>query len=245
MPNTYATSTAVNGSAQIPTDTDKLAVAIPEDLPLDVHERSLLTKGANFIPTTSVTDEFKVKEDNEKFFRRARLKAHFHETSEDTHNGADDHQLNDTIATNSSDTDATNANQQQDTVTTGLIENLKPRPSQWTPPGWQFTSVGHYIDKCRREVNQIDFERKLTRHNLSHDEQHALRKLKNRTDVVIRQADKGGAFVVWRTDLYIAEANRHLADQRFYEKIPNDATQSSQQQVQSFIETIESNQLPC
>ena len=62
---------------------------------------------------------------------------------------------------------------------------------------------------------------------------------------MIKQADKGGAFVVWRMDLYIAEANRHLEDQRFYEKIPSDATQSSQQQVQSFIETaIESNQLP-
>ena len=55
--------------------------------------------------------------------------------------------------------------------------------------------------------------------------------------MVIRQADKGGAFFVWRTDLYIAEANRQLADNRFYEKIPSDATQSSQQEVKSFIET--------
>lgn len=205
MPDTNATGAAVNGSAQILTSTDKLVVTIPEDLPLAEHERSLLAKGVNFIPTTSVTDEFQVKEDNEKFFRRIRLKVHFHETSEDTHNGADDHQLNDNIATNSSDTDATNANQQQqDTVTTGIIENLKPRPSKWTPPPRQFTAVDHYIDNCRREVNRIDFERRLTRHNLSYDEQQALRKLKNRMDVVIRQADKGGAFVVWRTDLYIA-----------------------------------------
>ena len=100
-------------------------------------------------------------------------------------------------------------------------------------------------DKCRREVNQIDFEYRLTRHNLSYNELQALRKLKNRTDVVIRQADKGGAFVVWRTDLYIAEANRQLADHRFYEKIPSDATQSSQEEVKSFIETaIGKNQLP-
>ena len=63
--------------------------------------------------------------------------------------------------------------------------------------------------------------------------------------MVIRQADKGGAFVVWRTDLYIAEANRQLADQRFYQKIPSDATQSSQQEVKTFINTsIENNQLP-
>ena len=63
--------------------------------------------------------------------------------------------------------------------------------------------------------------------------------------MVIRQADKGGAFVVWRTDLYIAEANRQLADHRFYEKVPSDAIQSSQQEVKSFIETaIRNNQLP-
>ena len=36
---------------------------------------------------------------------------------------------------------------------------------------------------------------------------------------MIRQADKGGAFAVWRTDLYIAEVQRQLADQRFYKKI--------------------------
>ena len=50
---------------------------------------------------------------------------------------------------------------------------------------------------------------------------------------------------MWRTDLYIAEANRQLAGNRFYEKIPSDATQSSQQEVKSFIETaIGKNQLP-
>ena len=155
MPNTNDTGIAVNSSARIPTNTDKLAVTIPEDLPLDEHERSLLAKGVNFIPTTSVTYEFQVKEDIEEFFRRLRLKAHFHETSEDTHSGAHGNQLNDTIASNSSDTDANNANQQQDTGTTGIIESLKPRSSKWTPPPGQFTAVDHHIDKCRREVNQM------------------------------------------------------------------------------------------
>ena len=42
----------------------------------------LLAKGVNFIPTTSVTDKFQVKE--------------FHETSEDTHIGVLGNQLNDT-----------------------------------------------------------------------------------------------------------------------------------------------------
>ena len=47
------------------------------------------------------------------------------------------------------------------------------------------------------------------------------------------------------TVLYIAEANRQLADKRFYKKIPSDATQSSQQEVKTFITTaIKNNQLP-
>ena len=108
-------------------------------------------------------------------------------------------------------------------MTSSFLESLKPRQSKWTPTHGKFIAVDHYIDKCRREINQIDFKRRLTQHNLSYDEQRALRKLRNRRDVVIRQADKGGAFVVWRTDLYIAEANRQLADQRFYQKIPSDA----------------------
>ena len=50
---------------------------------------------------------------------------------------------------------------------------------------------------------------------------------------------------MWRTDLYIAEASRQLADQRFYQKIPSDATQSPEQEVKTFIDTaIENNQLP-
>ena len=177
MPNSNDTGIAVNGSARIPTNTDKQVVTIPEDLLLDEHERSLLAEGVNFIPTTSVTDKFQVKEDNEKFFRRLRLKADFHETSEDTHSEALGNQLNDIIASYSSDTDANNANQQQDTGTTGIIESLKPRSSKWTPLPGQFTAVDHYIDKCRREVNEIDFEHRLTRHRLSYDELQALRKL--------------------------------------------------------------------
>ena len=50
-------------------DTSKLVVTIPEDLPLGDDERALLAKGPNFIPITTRTDEFTVKEDSEKFFR--------------------------------------------------------------------------------------------------------------------------------------------------------------------------------
>ena len=65
-------------------DTSKLAVTIPEDLPLGDDERALLGKGPNFLCITTLTDELTVKDHSEKFFRRLRLKAHFTEAAAQT-----------------------------------------------------------------------------------------------------------------------------------------------------------------
>ena len=58
-----------------------------------LYERSLLPKGVNFIPAKSVTDEFHLTEENERFFRRLRLKAPFHESSKHAHGEAHGNQL--------------------------------------------------------------------------------------------------------------------------------------------------------
>ena len=58
-----------------------VSITLVVDLPLDTDEKSLLAKGVNFVPVTPTTDEFETKEDNEKFFRHLRLKAHFDEDS--------------------------------------------------------------------------------------------------------------------------------------------------------------------
>ena len=52
---------------------------IPEDLPLTSDERNVLNKGLKFVPQRQNVDEFQTKHDTEAFFRRLRLKAHFHE----------------------------------------------------------------------------------------------------------------------------------------------------------------------
>ena len=66
--------------------------------------------------------------------------------------------------------------------------------------------MDHYIDKFCREGNQRVFKRKPTRCNLTPGEQETLRRLRSRTDVIFRPADKGWAFVVWSKDLYLTEA---------------------------------------
>ena len=174
-------------------------VTIPKDLPLSEPEKSILGKGLNFVPLTKKTDEFTVKEDTEKFLRRVKLKAHFH----DKEKPSDEPQRDE-------------------------FESLKPRKSNWTPLDGQFTSVDLFVKKCRVDIQKLNFNKNLKFSNLSKEEWTAHQNLKTRDDIVIKPADKGGAVVIWHTDLYKQEAFRQLADTKFYAKVYKDLTQANQ-----------------
>ena len=60
------------------TDAKRTITTISENLNLSEAEKSVLRKGLNFVPIKPTTDEFTTREDCEKFFRRLRLKAFFH-----------------------------------------------------------------------------------------------------------------------------------------------------------------------
>ena len=59
-------------------------ITIPENLPLTDSEKSVLSKGLNFVPITKRTNEFSIKQDVEKFLRRVQLKAFFHDKEGDS-----------------------------------------------------------------------------------------------------------------------------------------------------------------
>ena len=101
-------------------------VTIPENLPLSNSEKSVLSKGLNFVPTSKKLDEFSVKQDVEKFLRRVQLKAFFHYKEDDS---------------NTSDKDT--------------FETLQTRKSKWTPPEGQFASLDFFINKCRHDINKL------------------------------------------------------------------------------------------
>ena len=75
--------------------------------------------------------------------------------------------------------------------------------------------------------------------NLSSEEWLALKNLSKRHDIVIKSADKGGAVVVWRSDLYREEALRQLSDTSFYAKVEKDLIVNNQKiakdTIQNFI----------
>ena len=149
------------------------------------------------------------KRTRKKFLRRVKLKAHFHDKE-----------------------------QPSDEPQRDEFESLKPKKSNWTPPDGQFTSVDLFVKKCRVDIQKLSFNKSLKFSNLSKEEWTAHQNLKTRDDIVIKPADKGGAVVVWRTDLYKQEAFRQLADTKFYAKVNKDLTQANQKIVKDTVNKL-------
>ena len=102
------------------------------------------------------------------------------------------------------------------TLRTDIFETLHVRKSKWTPPEGQFASLDFFIKKCRHDIQKLKFNCHTKFSNLSSEEWLALKNLSKRHDIVIKSADKGGAVVVWRSDLYKEEALRQLSDTSFF-----------------------------
>ena len=103
-----------------------------------------------------------------------------------------------------------------------IFERLQVRKSKWTPTEGQFASLDFFIKKCRQDIHKLKFNRNTKFSNLSSEEWAALKNLSKRNDIVVKSADKGGAVVVWRSDLYQKEALRPLSGTSFYVEIQKD-----------------------
>ena len=60
--------------------------------------------------------------------------------------------------------------------------------------------------------------------NLNKEEYQSIKSLKNNPDIIIKPADKGSAIVILDKDNYIAEGERQLHDEQFYEETNTDLT---------------------
>ena len=116
------------------------------------------------------------------------------------------------------------------------LENRSGPPPP--PPEGQFASLDFFVNKCRHDINKLNFNRNTKSSNLSSEERVALKNLSKRKDIIVKAADKGGALVVWRADLYQKEALRQLSDTSFYAKVDKDLTYTNQQIVKSTINDL-------
>ena len=113
-------------------------------------------------------------------------------------------------------------------------------PSTWMPPKRRDAALETYINQTR-----IDVERQLERlqdkrckDNLPSDERLALKHLRQRTDIIIKPADKGSAVVVLSKEDYIKEADRQLNESVFYRKLSADPTSQYSTEVKQCVDSM-------
>jgi len=75
-----------------------------------------------------------------------------------------------------------------------------------------------------------------SRPNINDEELKALHKLSNRTDIVIKKADKGGATVICSSEWYKKEAERQLSDATYYKQVEEDDTKKHEQIIKETLE---------
>ena len=81
-------------------------------------------------------------------------------------------------------------------------------------------AINIYLKHLEARAGEIkERYRNFTDSNLSSDEQDALKKLKGYRDIIIKEADEGGAAVGWNRNDYCEEACMQLHDDRVYELI--------------------------
>ena len=100
------------------------------------------------------------------------------------------------------------------------------RNRNWMPPNRRDAALETYIKKTRMDVErQLDnLEAKRCKDNLPPEERSALKSLRQRTDLVIKPADKGSAVLVLSKEDYIKEANRQLNESVYNRKLSADPT---------------------
>lgn len=81
--------------------------------------------------------------------------------------------------------------------------------SQSGPHPGESKALDIYLQNIHHDAQQLKPKR-IAQSNLSPGEWRSLMSLENRTDIVIKPADKGGAVVVWSQKLYPEEsASQH------------------------------------
>ena len=108
---------------------------------------------------------------------------------------------------------------------------IKNKNSTWTPNKTHHT-IKTFIEAFQNEIENLPKNNTQRKYNLTKDEREALEKFQQRDDIIITNADKGGAIVIQDVEKYIEEANRQLHDETFSKKMrhwPDPKTQQFNQ----------------
>ena len=106
----------------------------------------------------------------------------------------------------------------------------------WTPLFTPPKHLSHLIVDVEQNIRSLSFRN--THSNITREEKKAIKSLKDNTEIIIRQADKGGCTVIWDRKDYIKEAKRQLMDKKYYQPLSKDPTMTITKEVNDFISNL-------
>lgn len=175
-----------------------------------IPQYKLLNKNLNFCPTPGNYNQTTLQNDINNFTRKIKLKAHF----------------------------ATNEQQINENEQPQKQFYIKKANSTWEPPNNHHT-VKTFIEAITNDIEKLPDTNVKRKYNLTKAERQALEELKERNDIIITNADKGGAVVIQDTKDYVEEANRQLNDTNFYKRCERDLTESHCKQINNTINNLQ------
>ena len=162
---------------------------------LNTYEKSLLSKGLNYIPTPAPQHAANILKEFLLFERKIRLNHYFRERNNEENEEEPD-----------SDEDPAQ-----------LSKILRPS-SGWTPINTD-PRIESYKTLTLNNIQQALTKTPKPRYNLKLKERKAIKSLKDNPNIVIKPADKGGAIVIMNKEDYVKECLRQLSDKKHYKKL--------------------------
>lgn len=117
--------------------------------------------------------------------------------------------------------------------------------SDFVPSG-SFPAIDTFFNLVRRDLDRLkeqEKSNKLLFPNMSKSDLEAVQQLGDNNSIVIRQADKGGAVVVWNKCDYINEAMSQLNDTDVYRRLDHDPKFAFIQKIKDVVESAVSDNL--
>ena len=108
------------------------------------------------------------------------------------------------------------------------------KKSKFNPKG--YTSIEMYLSRLEEEILSLDG--KISYSNLTKVERNALYLLRADPSIIIKEADKGSAMVVWVREDYLKGANSQLSDKDAYREVKGDEEDHLMKFIKSVLKKI-------
>ena len=126
---------------------------------------------------------------------------------------------------------------------TDVSVRFRPLPDKkWTPPKVHHT-INTFVESFENQLKRENLhQNRDKKKNLNKEELKALQNLQKRDDIIIINADKGGAITIMDTDDYVKEGNRQLNDELCYKKLEHNPTVNHVNTVHDTIDLFKNQQ---